>query len=145
LPAGVRLHIPQAFAQVTGLGNQVAGERAWGFQDCEVALAWAPGPTERLLIDNARVMAEATYPQDNPELEISVKNIEEITWGDEENGAFLFVEEWKKADRDTPAETLIVQGPDYRLYALRIRARSEEEIHPLCRDVRGTLHFVEPD
>jgi hypothetical protein len=97
------------------------------------------------LIDNARVMAEATYPQDDPELEISVKNIEELTWSDEENLAFLFFEKWEKADRDIPAETLVAQGPDYRLYALRIRARTEKEIHPLCRDVRATLDWVNVD
>ncbi len=143
LPSGVELHVPEAFAELAAQGDQVAGLRSWSYRDCQVMLAWAPGPTERLLRDNALVMVEATYPTGDPQYEITLKDEgEEMAWGEEEWTAFLFQERWKGTNKSTPAETLVVQGPDYRLYALRIRAQNENEIHPLCRDVRNTFGFI---
>jgi hypothetical protein len=143
LPSGVELHLPQAFAEVAAQGDRIAGLHTWNYRDCEVTLAWAPGPTEPLLSDNARVLVEATYPTDSPQYEISLDEGEEMTWGEEEWTTFLFRERWKGQNKSTPAETLVVQGPNYRLYALRIRAQNEDKIHPLCQDVRNTFRFVE--
>jgi hypothetical protein len=143
LPSGVELRVPQAFAEFAAQGDLNAGLRAWSYRDCEVTLAWAPGPTEPLLLDNARVMAEAIRPQGGQEHEISLEDGEPTTWGDEEWTAFLFRETWEKQGKRSPAETLVVQGPDYRLYALRIRAQTAEAIHSLCQDVRATFGFVE--
>jgi hypothetical protein len=123
-------------------GDAWAGLYTWRYRDCEVTLAWAPGPTEPLFGDNALVMAEAIYP---PEHEVIVTENQEITWGDQERIAFFFQESWRREDEEIPAETLVVQGPNYRLYALRVRAQKEREIHPLCRDVRDTLDFVEQE
>ena len=142
LPFGSELRVPQAFMEIVAQGNSVAGVHAWRYRDCEVNLAWAPGPTERLLLDNARVVAEATYDQ---HYEIDVDTSEEMTWGEAEWTAFLFRERWRGQSASTPAETLVVQGPDYRLYALRIRALTQDEIHSLCRDVRATLGFAEQE
>lgn len=142
LPVGAEFRVPQAFSEVAAQGDQVAGLRTWEYSDCEVTLAWAPGPTERLLIDNALVMVEATFPQGDPPPEISVVASEEMVWGDEERTAFLFRESWRGQTKSTPAESLVVQGPNFRLYALRLRAKAQDEIHSLCRDVRATLGFV---
>jgi hypothetical protein len=140
LPTGVALHVPQAFGEIRAQGDTFAGLHVWQYRDCEVTLAWAPGPTEALLYDNALVMAELLY---DPEYEITVQSSHELTWGEEEWTAFLFFERWRGQRQDAPAETLVVQGPDFRLYALRIRALNGETIHPLCKDVRNTLQLVE--
>jgi hypothetical protein len=142
LPAGVVLGIPQAFTPVTAQGNTFAGVQSWRYRDCEVTLAWAPGPTEPLLADNAWVMQEATY---DPEYEITVEDVIESPWGEEERNAFLFIERWQKEDQSTPSQTLVVQGPSYQLFALRVRAVEEREIDPLCRDVQKTIDFVIED
>jgi hypothetical protein len=143
LPGGVQFRIPQAFPQIATQGDRVAGYHIWDYRDCEIGLAWAPGPTEALLTDNALVMVEATYPPDEPQVEITLESSEESRWGQQEWTAFLFYESWKTDSRSTPAESLVVQGPNFMLYALRIRAKTEGEIHSLCRDVRATLDFVE--
>ena len=57
------------------------------------------------------------------------------------NDINALVHDFTIQNKATPAETLAVQGPNYRLYALRIRAQSEDEIHPLCYDVRKTFGF----
>jgi hypothetical protein len=143
LPSGVELRVPEVFAEIAAQGDQVAGLRRWSYGDCEINLAWAPGPTERLLVDNARVLVEATYPTDESSPEVTIDDEgEEMLWGEDEWTAFLFHERWKGENKSTPAETLVVQGPDYRLYALRVRAQTEDEIHPLCYDVRKTFGFV---
>jgi hypothetical protein len=139
LPSGVQLHVPQAFSTVTTQGDPFAGLYTWRYRDCEVTLAWAPGPTEPLFDDNALVMAEAIY---SAEHEIVVTESQEIMWGDQERTAFLFQESWQREEKKTPAETLVVQGPGYRLYALRVRAQNEDQIHSLCRDVQATFGFV---
>jgi hypothetical protein len=140
LPSGVVLRVPQAFAEAAARGDQIAGLRSWRYQDCELTLAWAPGPTEPLLGDNALVMVEAIY---DPQYEISVEQVEQMVWGAQERTAFLFQERWRGQRQSIPAEALVVQGPDYRLYVLRIRAQTQDELHPLCRDVRATFGFVE--
>jgi hypothetical protein len=142
VPSGLLFRVPRAFGYVVAQGDQTAGLQSWEFGDCEVTLAWAPGPTERLLLDNARVLVEATFPTGDAPYEIELADsVEELLWGEEEWTAFLFHERWKDQSKTTPAETLAVQGPNYRLYALRIRAQNEDEIHPLCYDVRKTFGF----
>lgn len=143
LPSGVELRVPQVFSQIAAQGDQNAGLHTWAYRDCEVTLAWAPGPTEPLLNDTALVMLEATHPHGDPQHEIKIEKSEERLWGEEERTAFLFIESWKGQSKSTPAETLVVQGPSYRLYALRIRAQNQDEIHSLCRDVQATFGFVE--
>jgi len=140
LPSGVQLQVPQAFGELRNEGGPMAGRRAWQYHDCEISLDWAPGPTEALFFDNALVMAEATY---DPAYEIRIEGVEELAWGLEERSAFLFYERWHRSRQDGPAELLVTQGPDYKLYALRLRALEEDEITPLCREVRATLGFSE--
>jgi hypothetical protein len=139
LPSAAVLRVPQAFSPIAIRGDTFAGLRTWRYRDCEVTLAWAPGPTEALLSDNALVLAEAVY---DPQYEITIESSEETTW-EEEWTAFLFYERWKRQGKSTPTETLVVQGPNYRLYAIQIRAINEDAIHSLCRDVRATLGFKE--
>jgi hypothetical protein len=143
LPVGLAFRVPQAFTEIKAQGDQTAGLRTWRYQDCEITLAWAPGPTEALFSDNAIVLVEATHQEADPQVEIRIEDSEEIVWGKDESTAFMFRERWKGTSQSTPAETLVLQGPDYRLYALRIRAQERDEIHSLCQDVRATFGFVE--
>jgi hypothetical protein len=141
LPSGVELRVPQAFGLTRAGGDLNAGRRAWNYRDCEISLAWAPGPTEPLLPDNARVMLEATF---DPAFEIRVESSTEVVLGSEDTeqwSGFLFQESWLAENKRTPAETLVVQGPDFRLYALRTRTLTEDQIHPLCHDVADTFGF----
>ncbi|MFQ6101852.1 MAG: hypothetical protein ACE5OS_11555 [Anaerolineae bacterium] len=136
LPAGAEVHVPQDFVEVVSEGDQVAGGRVWRYGGGEVALWWAPGPVEPLLLNNAVVMLETTY---DPGATVQVLDVEETEWG--EQVAFLFHEDWPGTDGG-PAETLVVQGPDYWLYVLRVRAMGSETIPPLLRQVWGTFTFV---
>jgi len=131
------MHVPQEFVETTFQGDQVAGGRAWRYGGGEVSLWWAPGPTEPLRLDNAIVMLETTHglsaaPQ--------VSSVEEIEF--QGQTAFLFQEEWPGASGG-PAEALVVQGPDYHLYVLRVRVSGSEAIPSLLRQVWETFAFDE--
>jgi hypothetical protein len=134
---GVDMRVPQEFVEAVPRGNQVAGRRAWRYGDGEVALWWAPGPTEPLLLNNALVMLETTHDPDAP---ARVLDVEEIEW--QGQIAFLFRENWSGA-AGGPAEALVAQGPDYQLYVLRVRAMGSEMIPPLLRQVWETFAFVD--
>jgi hypothetical protein len=136
LPSGVDMRVPWEFVEVAAYGDQVAGGRVWRYGDGEISLWWAPGPTEPLLLNNAIVMLETTHDPDAP---ARVLDVEEIGWQD--RVAFLFREHWSGAE-EVPAEALVAQGPDYRLYVLRVRAMGSESIPPLLRQVRDTFAFV---
>ncbi len=142
LPAGIELHVPRAFNRPSAQGGPVAGGRVWHYRQGEVALFWAPGPTERFFYDNALVMLEATY---DPAYQVTVEEVEETTWGEDERLAFIFRESWRAGTVVEPVESLVIQGPDYWLYVLRIRGLGGAEIPSLMRDVRDTFRFVEPD
>lgn len=141
LPAGVNMHVPQDLVEVLSQGDQIAGGRVWRYDGGEVALWWAPGPVEPLLLNNAVVMLETTY---EPGMMPEVLDVEGTEWGGQT--AFLFHEGWHE-DRPGadggPAKALVVQGPDYRLYVLRVRATGGETIPPLLRQVWETFAFVE--
>ena len=137
LPAGVTLRVPVAFDEVMARGDRRAGARAWQFGDGEVALWWAPGPTEDLLQNNAIVMLEATHDVENPP---RVLSIEERTW--QGRTAFLFKEMWP-GHEGGPAEAWVIQDEDFWLYVLRVRAVGDDAIPPLLRDVGATFAFVE--
>jgi hypothetical protein len=137
LPAGVDIHVPQDFVEAVVAGDQWAGGRAWRFDDAEIALWWAPGPAEPLLLNNAVVMLEATHDPDEPP---NVLDVEETEW--QGQTAFLFHEDWPGAD-DSPAEALVIQSPDRWLYVLRVRAMDDKDIPLLLRQVRETFTFVE--
>lgn len=136
LPARADMRVPQDFAEVESQGDRVAGGRVWRYGGGEVALWWAPGPIEPLLLNTAVVMAEATYGVDAP----SVTDVEETEW--QGQTAFLFHEEWPGADGG-PGEALVVQGPDDWLYVLRVRAIGGKAIPSLLHQVWKTFTFVE--
>jgi len=136
LPARVNVRVPRDFTEVVSQGDQMAGGRVWRYGGGEVAVWWAPGPTEPLLLSNAVVMLETTYGMDAP----TVLGVEETEW--QGRKAFLFHEDWPGA-RGGPAEALVVQGPDYRLYVSRVRATGSETIPLLLHRVWETFAFVE--
>ncbi len=141
LPAGVDVRVPQDFAEVVAQGDQWAGGRVWRYGGGELALWWAPGPVEPLLLNNAVVMLETTH---DPETPPRVLDVEEMEWRGQT--AFLFREQWPGAEEEKrPAEALVVQGPDHWLYVLRVRAVGGESdvIPPLLRQVWETFAFVE--
>jgi hypothetical protein len=137
LPAGVDVRVPQDFVEIVAEGDQWAGGRVWRFGDAEMALWWAPGPAEPLLLNNAIVMLEATY--DSAELP-GVSSVEETEW--QGQTAFLFHEDWSAMDGG-PSEALVIQGPDHWLYVLRVRALDDEDVPLLLYRVRETFTFVE--
>ncbi len=136
LPAGVDVHVPQRFVEAVSQGDQVAGGRVWRYGGGEVALWWAPGPSEPLLLNNALVMLETTHDSGAAP---QVMGVEETEW--EGQTAFLFREEWPGANGGL-AEALVAQGADHWLYVLRVRTRGGEMIPPLLRQVGETFTFV---
>ena len=137
LPAGVTLHVPLAFTEVITQGDQFAGGRVWQHGNGEIALWWAPGPTQALRFNNAIVMLEATHdPDAPPEAEL----VEETEW--QERTAFLFREQWP-GEQGGPAEAWVIQGSNYWLYVLRIRAVGTETIPALMQEIGTTFAFAE--
>jgi len=137
LPAGVDMRVPEDFVEVVARGDRWAGGRVWRHGGGELALWWAPGPVEPLLLNNAVVVLEATHDPDAPP---RVLGVEETEW--QGQTAFLFNEYWPGA-KGGPAEALVVQGPDYWLYVLRVRAVGSDIIPPLLRQVWGTFAFAD--
>ncbi len=131
LPAGADVHVPEEFAETAAQGDQVAGMRVWRYDDGELSLWWAPGPVEQLTLDAATVMLETTY---EPGAFPQVTGHEETDW--QGQAALLFREDWPG---DGPGEALVVQGPDYHLYVLRLRAVGAEAIPPLFRRIGATF------
>jgi hypothetical protein len=140
LPPVADLHVPQDFAEVQVQGGLTAGGRVWryegeGLPRSEVALWWAPGPHKFLSLDTAVVMLEATYGADMP----TVTATEETEF--QGQTAFRFHETWPDPEGG-PAEALVVQGPDYWLYVLRMRTLGGSDIPKLTREVGETFAFV---
>ena len=136
LPAGVDVRVPQDFVEVASQGDQWAGGRVWRYGQGELSLWWAPGPLEPLLLSNAVVMLEATR---GPGEFSPPPDVEETDW--QGHTAFLFRESLPGSEGGA-AESLVVQGPDYWLYLLQMRALGGESIPPLLRQVRETFSFV---
>jgi hypothetical protein len=132
---GVRLAVPLEYPTYAASGGAWAGRRVWRFAVGEVSLWWAPGPTEALLLDNATAMLETTHdPMEPPQ----VTGVEQIEW--EGQRAFLFSESWHGPDGG-PSEAMVVQGPDFWLYVLRIRGRGGAPIPLILYQVRDTFSF----
>ncbi len=137
LPAGANLRVPLAFTEVITQGDHHAGGRVWRHGKGEIALWWAPGPTEPLLLNNAVVMLETTHDPDAPP---EAEFVEETKW--QGQIAFLFREQWP-GRQGGPAQVRVIQGPDYWLYVLRIRAVGVDPIPPLMEEIAATFAFNE--
>jgi hypothetical protein len=137
LPSGATLRVPLAFTEVITQGDQYAGGRVWRHGNGEIALWWAPGPTEPLLLNNAVVMLEATHDPDAPP---EAEFVEETEW--QGQTAFRFQEQWS-GRQGGPAEAWVIQGSNYWLYVLRIRAVGVEPIPPLMQEIAATFAFTE--
>jgi len=141
LPSGVSLRVPAVFQEVNALGDQDAGGRVWQHRDGEVALWWAPGPTEALLLSNALVMLEATHGADPRQLEVSAPTETfETDW--QGQTAFEFPETWPGREGG-PGRTWVIQGPDFRLYVLRVRAVGADVLPSLHVEVVNTFGFAD--
>jgi hypothetical protein len=149
IPAsGATMRVPRAFGEVSVVGDSVAGGRVWRYRDGEIALWWAPGPAEPLLLNNAIVMLETTHDpllmggQAPPRL---IDTQETILEG---RPAFIFYEDWPGLDGGTeggPGEALVVQGPEDWLYVVRARALGSDAIPSLLHQVWKTFTFAERD
>ena len=139
-PSGVHeemeLAVPLEYPQAIASGGPWAGRREWRYNEGVVSLWWAPGPTEALLLNNAIAMLEATHDVSDPP---KVTAVEPAEWRGQQ--AYLFHERWPGPDGD-PAEALVVQGPDFWLYVLKIRARGGATIPPILYQVRDTFAFA---
>jgi hypothetical protein len=139
LPRGVGLRVPEDFEEVLVQGDLVAGGRVWGYGQGEVGLWWAPGPTQNLLWNNALVMLEATYASDDRyALPSPPVEVVPLMW--QGRTAFEFAEMWPDAEGG-PGIAWVIQGADYRLYALRARAVGAAEIPAMLLDVAHTFGF----
>jgi hypothetical protein len=142
LPTAANMHVPQDLTEVQVQGDLTAGGRVWRYEGGdaspygEVALWWAPGPHKPVSLDTAVVMLEATYGTDAP----TVTATEETEF--QGQTAFCFHETWPGPEGG-PAEALVVQGPDYWLYVLRVRALGGSDIPRLIREVGETFAFAE--
>lgn len=131
---GIALPVPRAFATLHAEGDDVAGARVWQGGGGEVGLWWTPGPVKPLNGDTARMLLEATWPED---VEIDVTGMEPVEW--QGASGFRFSERWPQG----PGEALVLQGDDYWLYALRIRAIGGPPIPPLLWDVQAGFRVGE--
>lgn len=125
LPSGVTLAVPENFTEASAEGDTTAGQRRWRYRNEELALAWAPGPTEPLLLNNALALLEATYdPQHLPQ----IGAVKEATW--QGHTAFVFEETWPGSNGG-PGRAWVIQGSDYRLYVLRVKMEGRQQLTPL--------------
>lgn len=142
LPSGVTMRVPLGFEEVMAQGDTWAGGRVWAYENGEVGLWWAPGPTEELLLSNAVVALEATYDADTryppPPAPTEAAS---ITWQD--RTAFEFAEAWPGADGG-PGWAWVIQGPDLKLYILRVRAVGSNDVPPIHLEVVHTFGFPAP-
>lgn len=131
---GIALPVPRAFVTLHAEGDDVAGARVWRGDYGEVGLWWAPGPVKPLNGDTARMLLEATWSE---EVEVEVTGVEPVEW--QGLPGFRFSERWPQG----PAEVLVLQGDDYWLYVLRIRATDGPLIPPLLWDIQAGFRVGE--
>jgi hypothetical protein len=130
VPEEVSLPVPQSFALVQQEGDLVAGSRVWRRGGEWIELWWAPGPAERLTLDTAQMLEEATFP---PMGTVEVTSVEAVTRG--KRPGFRFYERWP----DGPAEALLLQSSSRYLYLLRVRVSGREELMPLLREIQAAM------
>ncbi|MGC9520699.1 MAG: hypothetical protein ACP5HG_02300 [Anaerolineae bacterium] len=140
LPSAVTMQVPEGFDEVLAQGDPYAGGRVWAHEAGEVALWWAPGPAEELLLHNAVTMLEATYAADSRSETSPALDALPTTW--QGRTAFEFSETWPEPEAG-PGRAWVIQGDDHWLYALRLRAVGQSEIPTLHRDVAQTFAFSE--
>lgn len=136
LPEAAHILVPADFKETAAQGDDWAGGRTWEYENSELALWWAPGPTEPLRYDPAWALVEATYePNRRGELP-EIVAFEKATWNDKP--AFLFRETWP--GRSGGESTVwVIQGKDYRLYLLRTRSLGGRTVNPLVTRVADSL------
>jgi hypothetical protein len=133
---GVQLYVPLEYPQAIASGGPWAGQREWRLGRGVLSLWWAPGPTEELLLDGAAAMLEATHDPTSPP---QVAAAEPMEWLGQQ--AFLFRERWPGVDGGA-AEALVVQGSDFWLYVVRIRAVGSGPIPEILYRVRDSFAFA---
>ncbi len=132
LPSSARILLPVVFEEVAARGDDWAGGRIWEYANSELALWWAPGPTEPLQADTAWALIEATYEPDRRGALPEILDFEEAMWG--ERPALRFRETWPGRSGGE-ATVWVIQGKDYRLYLLRTRPLGGRVVHPLVARV----------
>lgn len=137
LPPSARILVPEVFEERAALGDDWAGGRVWEYANSELALWWAPGPTEPLHYAAAWALVEATYEPDRRGALPEILDFEEVTWG--ERPAFRFREMYPGRSGGE-ATVWVIQAKDYRLYLLRMRSLGGRTVHPLV--VRVTESFI---
>ncbi len=137
LPSGVTMHVPVGFEEVVAQGNSWAGGRIWAHADGEVALWWAPGPTEALAVSNALAALEATYAADPRGIDApAVSEVLPIDW--QGRPGFAFPETWP-GSAGGPGRAWVIQGQDYWLYVLRVRGLGTDDMPSLHEAVARTF------
>ncbi|MBN1248865.1 MAG: hypothetical protein JXC32_14485 [Anaerolineae bacterium] len=140
LPSGVNLRVPVDFLEVVAVGDQTAGGRAWQYGEGEVALWWAPGPAEALLLNSAVVALEATYTSDE-RFSAFPQPVEVVETAWQGHPAFQFPEQWPGPEGG-PALAWVIQDPSAWLYILRVRAVGTDSVPELHRQIAETFSIV---
>ena len=139
--AGVTLAVPSLFQTVVEVGDSWAGGRVWAHGDGEVALWWAPGPTEPLTLSLAQMILTSSYAEDPRGIGTPVTTaMDPTTW--QGHPAYRLQEQWP-GEPTAEGEAWVIQGPDHWLYVLRVRALGREVIPRLHREVVATFGFIE--
>ena len=136
LPASARILVPALFEELAAQGDDWAGGRVWRYENSELSLWWAPGPTKPLAYDTAWMLVEDTYEPDRRGELPNIVDFEKATWGG--RPAFRFRETWPGRSGGEAA-AWVIQGKDYRLYLLRVRPLGGRTVHPLVTRVAESL------
>ncbi|MCS7283239.1 MAG: hypothetical protein RMK65_05355 [Anaerolineae bacterium] len=129
-PRKVFLRVPQDIPLVRQEGDEISGVLIWDWRGERLELWWTPGPTKRLNLDTALMVAEATYPVTGG---VEVAGTEEILR--KGRRGFRFSERWPEGN----AEALVLQGADYRLYLLRARTKGGSPLSPFMQQIWETF------
>jgi hypothetical protein len=141
LPPGVTIEVPVDFTEVVAQGDLWAGGRVWQYGDGEVALWWVPGPVEDFLVSNALVVLEATYDA-HGRLDALPSPLEALPVEWQGRPGFEFPEVWPVPDGGH-GRAWVIQGSDYWLYVLRVRAVGTPAISTFHEEIAKTFAFVE--
>ena len=130
----IELQVPRTFVLRDWMGDAVSGGWMWDGGGGRVELWWLPGPAEALTEDTARMVVDATLPEESA---VEIPHVEPVEWGG--MPSFRFSETWS----DGPGDALVVQGPDRWLYLVRVRTFDGEAISQLLREIQATFRVSE--
>ena len=141
LRPGTTIGVPVEFDEVIAQGDTWAGGRVWRYEQGEVALWWVPGPAEALTDSNALVVLEATYDGHGYH-DGAPSPLEFMPMAWQGRSGFEFSEIWPEPEGGH-GRAWVIQGDDYWVYVLRVRAVGTPAMPTLHEEIAKTFAFVE--